>query len=163
MTHTEPQKRVVFCPDSVEITYISTGKTIAKGVANHASKAYEFSHFIPYSHLVHSQLPFERGGKKILSTPFAYDKVSIIISQSKAEDSIESVYEIEDEVHSDPDPNPSPTPNPKSKWAQKVFGASGKMTRNPSDIKRKRNQFQKENLALCQASSLPQRDATNSL
>ena len=49
MTHTGPQKRVVFGPNSVEISYISNGNIIAKGVANHASKAYEFSYFLPYS------------------------------------------------------------------------------------------------------------------
>ena len=48
MTHTSPPKRVVFGPDSVEISNISTRKIIAKGVANHASKEYEFSHFLPY-------------------------------------------------------------------------------------------------------------------
>ena len=40
-------KQVVFGLDSVEISDISTGRIIAKGVANHASKAYEFSHFLP--------------------------------------------------------------------------------------------------------------------
>ena len=49
MTHTGSPKRVVFGPDSVEILDISTGNLIEKGVANHASKASEFSHFIPYS------------------------------------------------------------------------------------------------------------------
>ena len=52
MTHTDPPKQVVFGLDSVEILDISTGKTIVKGVLNHASKAYEFSHFLPYSDLV---------------------------------------------------------------------------------------------------------------
>ena len=65
MTHTIPPKQVVFGPDSVEILNISIGNIIAKGVANHASKAYELSHFLPYSDLVHSQLPFERGGKTL--------------------------------------------------------------------------------------------------
>ena len=56
MTHNGPPKRVVFGPDSVEISDISTGKIIAKGVANHASKAYEFSHFMPYLDPVQTQL-----------------------------------------------------------------------------------------------------------
>ena len=117
MTHTGPPKQVVFGLDSVEITDISTGKTIVKGVVNHASKAYELSYFRPCSDLVQSQIPFERGGKTILSTPFTYDNVSIGVSnlESKAEDPIESIYEIEDEVHSDPDLNPVPTPNPRPK------------------------------------------------
>ena len=43
MTHIVPLKRVVFGPDSVEISYISTGNVIEKGVAKHSSKAYELS------------------------------------------------------------------------------------------------------------------------
>ena len=71
MTHIGSPKRVIFGPDSVEITDISTGNIIVKGAANHASKEYEFSHFLPFSEPVHSQLPLERGGKIFLSTSFA--------------------------------------------------------------------------------------------
>ena len=49
LTHTGSPKRVLFEPDIIDISYISSRKMIAKGVANHASKAYEFSHFFPYS------------------------------------------------------------------------------------------------------------------
>ena len=59
MTHISSPKQVVFGPDSVEISVISIGKIIAKGVANHASKAYEFSHFLPYSAPAQSHLPFQ--------------------------------------------------------------------------------------------------------
>ena len=45
MTNTGSPKRVVFEPDLVEISNISIGKMIVEGVANHASKEYEFSHF----------------------------------------------------------------------------------------------------------------------
>ena len=45
MTHTSSPKRVGFGPDTIQISNISTSKLIAKGVANHASKEYEFSHF----------------------------------------------------------------------------------------------------------------------
>ena len=76
MTHTGPLKRVVFGPNSVEITNTSTRNIIVKGVANHASKAYEFSHFLPYSDPVQPQLSFEMGGKNILSTPFVNDVLS---------------------------------------------------------------------------------------
>ena len=102
-------------------------------------------------------MPFKRGGKPILFTSFTYDNISISVSysESEAKDSVESVDEIEDEVHSDPDPNPVLTPNPRPKWAQKVIEVAGNMTGDPSDMKRTRNQLQKENLALCQASSLP--------
>ena len=49
MTHTSSPKRVIFGPNLVEITHISTGNIIGKGAANHASKAYEFSHFMSFS------------------------------------------------------------------------------------------------------------------
>ena len=112
MTHTGPTKRVVFGPNSMEISNISTGKLVAKGVVNHASKAYEFSHFLPYSDPMQTQLLFEREGKIILRKPFTYDNVSISVSDSEYEekDKVESVHEIEGEVHSDPDPNLVPTP-----------------------------------------------------
>ena len=35
MTHTGSPKKVIFSPDEVEITEISSGRFIAKGVANH--------------------------------------------------------------------------------------------------------------------------------
>ena len=70
MKHTGSPKRVIFDPDLVEITDISTGKIIATGIVNHASKADEFSHFMPPSKLVHSQQPLGREGKIISSTYF---------------------------------------------------------------------------------------------
>ena len=72
---------------------MSTRKMIEKGVANRASKAYEFSHFPPYLDPVQSQLTFERERKFILTKPFAYDNVSINVLDSKAEveDQVESV------------------------------------------------------------------------
>ena len=119
----------------MDITYISTGNIIAKGVANHASKAYEFSHFLPFSEPVHSQLPLERGGKNILSTPFV---VSTSISESEVELAV-SIYEIE--IQGNSDPNLVPTPKKEAR----------KMTRNPSDTERTKDQFQKENLVLSHA------------
>ena len=72
MTHTSSPKQVVFGPGSVEITNISTGNIIAKGVAHHASKSYEFSHFIPYSVPIQTKLPFEADkGIKSPLFPFA--------------------------------------------------------------------------------------------
>ena len=58
MNDTSSPNIVGFGLDSVDIPDISTGKLIVKGVANHASKAYEFSHFLPYSDLVQSWFPF---------------------------------------------------------------------------------------------------------
>ena len=49
MTHTGSPKKFIFSPDEVEITEISSGKVISKGVANHTSKVYMFSQFLPYS------------------------------------------------------------------------------------------------------------------
>ena len=71
MTHTGSPEQVVFGLDLVEISNISTGNIIMKGVAKHASKAYEFLDFLPYSSPVQSQQPFEREGNNSLSPPFA--------------------------------------------------------------------------------------------
>ena len=49
MTHIGSPKNVIFSLDEVDITKISSAKFIAKGVANHTSKVYMFSHFLPYS------------------------------------------------------------------------------------------------------------------
>ena len=67
---------MIFGPDSVEITDISTGSIIAKGIVNHASKAYEFSHFMPPLEPVHFQQPPAREGKIIASIYFT-DSTSI--------------------------------------------------------------------------------------
>ena len=49
MTHTGSPKRVTFDSELVEITKKSFGLLVAKGIANHSTKAYEFSHFLPVS------------------------------------------------------------------------------------------------------------------
>ena len=49
MTHIGCPKKFIFSLDEVEITNISSGKFIAKGVANHTLKVYMFSHFLTYS------------------------------------------------------------------------------------------------------------------
>ena len=72
---------------------------IAKGATNHASKAYEFSHFMPPSKPVHSQQPLAREGKIISSTSFA-------TSTSIADPSL-SVYEIDIQGDSDLDSAPT--------------------------------------------------------
>ena len=46
MTNMEVPKRVSFIPDDVEITELASRKLVAKGLANHHAKAYEFSHFV---------------------------------------------------------------------------------------------------------------------
>ena len=87
MTHNGSPKQVIFSPGSMEITYISTGSIIAKGTTNHASKAYEFSDFMPPSEPMHSQQPLAREGKNIPSTSF-------VVSTSIVEPAV-SLYEIE--------------------------------------------------------------------
>ena len=46
MTHIEVPKRVSFSPNYAEITELASGKLVAKGLANHHAKSYEFSHFV---------------------------------------------------------------------------------------------------------------------
>ena len=57
MTHTRVPKRVYFIPNDAEITELASGKLVAKGLANHHAKAYEFSHFVadakPTALLIH--------------------------------------------------------------------------------------------------------------
>ena len=91
---------------------------IAKGATNHASKAYEFSHFMTFLELVHSQQPLAGEGKNISSTYFTV-YTSIV-------DPIVSVYEID--IQGDSAPNLVPTPK----------RAARKMTRNSSNIEDKR-------------------------
>ena len=43
MNHTGSPKKVIFSPYDVEITDISSGKVIEKGVVDHTSKVYNFS------------------------------------------------------------------------------------------------------------------------
>ena len=59
MTHTVSLKQVVFLPDSMKITNISTGEIKGKGTIDHSSKAYTFSHFMPLSVPTQPQLLFE--------------------------------------------------------------------------------------------------------
>ena len=61
----------------MEITDISTRNIVRKGAANHASKEYEFSHFVPFLEPVHSQQPLAREGKNI---SYAYFIVSTSIA-----------------------------------------------------------------------------------
>ena len=140
----------------MEISDISTGNIIEKGVANHASKAYELSHFMPYSDPVQSQLPFKREGKFILPKPFSYDNFSINVYdlEFEAEDQVESVFGIEDEVQSYSNSYLVPTPNPRPKWAQKVIEASRNMVGDSPHKTRTKSQFQYESLALCHANPL---------
>ena len=154
MTHTSSPKRVVFGPDSVEITNISTRNIIAKGVANISSKAYEFSHFMAYSDPAQPQLPFERGGKKILSTPFVFDVLSNV-SDSEDEEQDQHDIDIEIEHQNDLDPYLAPIPNQKPKWAQKLIEAARNVVGDLDDRRRARYQYQNEHVALSYSISIP--------
>ena len=46
MTHIGFPKRVSFSPNDVDIMELASRKLIAKGLANHHAKSYEFSHFV---------------------------------------------------------------------------------------------------------------------
>ena len=82
-THTGFPKQVLFGPDLVQITNISTGEIVAKGIVDHASKAYYLSHFIPFSVPTSSQLPFEADeGINIPSLPIAVSILNLDISDS---------------------------------------------------------------------------------
>ena len=78
----------------MEIIDISIGNIVVKGVTNHASQEYEFSHFMPFSELVHSQ----REGKWIPSP-------SLAVSTSIAKPVV-SVLKIKIDSYSDSDSIP---------------------------------------------------------
>ena len=111
MTHTSLPKQLVFSPESVEISDISTGNIIAKGVAIYASKAYEFSDFLPYSNPAQSQQPFEREGKNSLSSPFADNDILSKILVSEDEEQDQNDLDIEIIPQDDIDPDPALIPN----------------------------------------------------
>ena len=49
MTHTGSPNNFVFSPNEVEISDISNCRVIEKGVVDHSSKVYKFSHFLTLS------------------------------------------------------------------------------------------------------------------
>ena len=107
-----------------------------------------------------SHLPFKIEGKFILPKPFAYDNISINVSDSEfeAKDQVESVFGIEDEVQSYLDPNQVPAPNPRPKWAQKVIADVGNMTGESCHNRRTRYQFKNYIFTLFQENPpLPER------
>ena len=46
MEHMGVPKRVSFSLDDIEIIELASRKLVAKGLANHHAKSYEFSHFV---------------------------------------------------------------------------------------------------------------------
>ena len=71
----------------MEITKISTRELVAKGIVDHASKAYIFSHFMPYTVPTSPQLSFEADeGINIPSLPIAVPISNPEISNSDSEE-----------------------------------------------------------------------------
>ena len=151
MTHTRSPKRVVFEPDTVEISDISTRKLISEGVTNHISKEYEFLCFFPYSDSFQDLQLIKREGKSILPKLFEYDDVSYDYSgpQFEDEDQVESDIDIKDEFNTSLDRDPISTSYPRPKWANKVFEVVGNMVGDSSRKRRTKYEFQYENLTLC--------------
>ena len=46
MTHMRVPKRISFSLNDLDIMKLALGKLVAKGLANHHAKSYEFSHFV---------------------------------------------------------------------------------------------------------------------
>ena len=149
MTHMGSPKRVVFGPDAVDISDISTGNIIVKGVTDHASKAYELSHFMPYSYIVQAQLPFESDkGIKTPLLPFADTNLLSNISNSDSkEEEYQYDFDIEFTPQRDLDLDPTSTSSYQLKWSQHLIEVAGDGAGDPDDKKRMRSQCQKENVA----------------
>ena len=98
---------------------------------------------MPFPEPMHSQQPLAREGENIPYTSF-------VVSTSTAEPVV-PFYDIEIQGDSDRDPVPTP------KWEAR------KMTGNPFVTQNTKDQFHNENLALCHAISILQRDVTKSL
>ena len=120
MTHTGFPKQVLFGPDSVDITNISTGEIVLKGIVDHASKASYFSHFMPFLVPASSQLPFEADeGINIPSLPIVVLVLNPDISNSDSEEeSSQFDLDIELTTQRDLDPNPASTSFLQPKWAK---------------------------------------------
>ena len=82
-----------------------------KGIVDHASKAYYFSLFIPFSVPATSQLPFEADeGINVLSLPIAVSVLNPDISNSYLEEELSQFDpNIELKTQRDLDPNPTST------------------------------------------------------
>ena len=123
MTHTGSPKQVLFEPDSVEIINISTGDIVAKGIADHASKAYYFSHFMSLSVPSSPQLPFEADEDiNIPSLPIVVSVLNTDISYSDSEEeSSQFDPDIELTNQRDLDPNSTSTSFQHPKWSKNLI------------------------------------------
>ena len=89
-----------------------------KGVPIHASKSYAFSHFMPYSNLVQSQLSFKANkGIKYPLFPFAYTYLLSNFSDSDDEEEDQHDLDIDITPQEDIYLNPTSIPYKNPKWA----------------------------------------------
>lgn len=134
MTHTGSPKQVIFGPDTVEITEISTGKVIANGIANHASKAYEFSHFMPFSPTIPSDSD--------------EDHSDFSSSDSYSSEEEDQDFDVEIIVQEDSEPTPILSPDSREICSHTVL-ATTKNTVDDLFAYRTTRLQQHANLALC--------------
>ena len=76
MTHTGEPKRVIFTPDSVDISEISIDQVVAVGYNDHHERIYKFSNFLPTSsdQALNNHMPmrFPNYGMRGLATSITY-------------------------------------------------------------------------------------------
>ena len=125
----------------MEITKISTGEIVAKGIADHASKAYIFSHFMPNTVPASSQLSFEADeGINIPSIHIAVSVSNPDISDSDSEEeSSQHDPYIELTPQRDLDPYPASTSFHHPKWTKQLIEATGDCVGDPYDKRRTRS------------------------
>ena len=125
----------------MEITKIATGELVAKGIDDHASKAYIFSHFMPYTVPTSPRLSFEADkGINIPSLPIAVSVSNPNISDSDSkEESSQYDLDIELITQRDLDPNPTSTSYQQLKWAKKLIEAVGDGVGDSDDKRRMRS------------------------
>ena len=145
MNHTGSPKQVLFGPNSVEITKIASGNTMAKGIGDHASKAYAFSHFMPYSDPVQPRLLFE--ADKGIKTPLLPIADTNLLSNISYSDSEEEKDQHDFDIELTPqrylDLDPTSTSFKQPKWAQRLIEAARNGAGDPDDKRRTRSQYQK--------------------
>ena len=120
MTHTGSPKQVVFGPDSVEITNISIRETVAKGIVDHASNEYTFSHSMPYTVPAQPQLLFK--ADEGINIPSLLIADTVLLPDISGSDSEEEEHQHDPDIELTPqrdlDPDPTSTSFQQLKWAQ---------------------------------------------
>ena len=121
-----------------------------KGIADHASKAYDFSHIMLYPYPVQPQVLFEEDkGIKTPLLPIANTYLLSNISDSnleEEEDQHDSTIELTPQRDIDLDPTSTSSQHPK--WDQQLIEASRDGVGDIDDNIIIRSQYQKENFTL---------------